>query len=401
MFTGKGGVGKTTTAAAVALANARRGAATLVLSTDAAHSLGDALDRDLSASGSTGPVSIEPCLHALQASGRAHFDGSWTIVHDYLASTLSSLGVDPLVAEEMTSLPGSEEIAALLEVRDQVRSGRWDLVIVDCAPTAETLRMLALPESIAWHLGRMIPGTVGLRRAARPAAAAALGIPLPDVRFLEVIRAAYEDMLGVHEILASPRASVRLVMTPEAVVIAESRRTWTSLSLYGYAVDAVYVNKVLPPSAAGEAGAAADWLASWNRAQTAGIAEVSQSFDGLPVIRAPYLPQEPVGPDALAGLAAAWQDEALTGHVLDAVATRTMRVDRTTEGYTLALPLPLTTAREVGLQRREDELVLTVGDHRRIVTLPAVLTRCTVVSARVRSGALTVGFVPDPAQWPR
>lgn len=402
LFTGKGGVGKTTTAAAAALANARRGVATLVLSTDAAHSLGDAFDRDLSRSGGTGPVPIEPGLHALQVSGTAHFDGSWTVVHDYLVTTLAAIGVDPLVAEEMTSLPGAEEIAALLEVRDQVRSGRWGLVVVDCAPTAETLRMLALPENLAWHLGRMIPGTVGLRRAARPAAAAALGIPLPDVRVLEVIRTWYEDMIAVHEILASERAAVRLVTTPESVVIAESRRTWTSLSLYGYAVDAVYVNKVLPAVAGGgDTGPSARWLASWNRAQEEGIAEVGQSFAGLPVIRAPYLAAEPVGADALAGLAAAWTDETPSSSISTTGPRRTMRIDRTPEGYQLALRLPFTSARDVGLQRRADELILTVGEHRRIVTLPAVLTRCTVSGAGVRSGALVVSFVPDPAQWPR
>jgi arsenite-transporting ATPase len=400
LFTGKGGVGKTTTAAAAALSSARAGIETLVLSTDAAHSLGDAFGVPLDVA--YGPVQIEDHLHAMQVSGRAHFAGSWTVVHGYLVQTLAALGVDPVVAEEMTSLPGAEEIAALLELRTQVESGSWDLVVVDCAPTAETLRMLALPENLAWHLGRMIPGTVGLRRAARPAAAAALGIPLPDVEVLEVIRDWYADMLAVRAILASPRASVRLVTTPESVVIAESRRTWTSLSLYGYAVDAVYVNKILPRVADGEDGLAAAWLASWNEAQERGIAEVVTSFDGIAVVRAPYLSCEPVGPDALAALGATWADEALAGgDILDPVDAAAMRVDRTADGYTLALRLPLTSAREVGLQRREDDLILTVGDHRRIVTLPSVLTRCTVSGASVRSGALTVGFVPDPAQWPR
>lgn len=382
------------------MSSARAGIETLVLSTDAAHSLGDAFGVDLRGGG--GPVAIEEHLHALQVSGRAHFAGSWTVVHGYLVQTLSALGVDPLVAEEMTSLPGAEEIAALLELRTQAESGRWDLVVVDCAPTAETLRMLALPENLAWHLGRMIPGTVGLRRAARPAAAAALGIPLPGVEILEVIRDWYADMLAVRAILGSGRASVRLVTTPESVVIAESRRTWTSLSLYGYAVDAIYVNKILPYVGAGETGAAAAWLASWNDAQERGFGEVVSSFAGIAVVRAPYLAREPVGPDALAALGSSWVDESGIGlDILDAVDAAAMRVDRTADGYTLALRLPLTSAREVGLQRREDDLILTVGDHRRIVTLPAVLTRCTVSGASVRSGSLTVGFVPDPAQWPR
>lgn len=403
LFTGKGGVGKTTTAAATAVAGARSGISTLVLSTDAAHSLGDALDRDLSGPAASGPVEIEPNLSALQVSGRTYFEGTWTVVQAYLVETLGALGVDPVVAEEMTSLPGAEEIAALLELRAQVESGRWELIVVDCAPTAETLRLLALPENLAWHLGRFIPGGPGMRRAARPAAAAALGIPLPGPEVLQVIKGWHDDMLAVHRLLSGDRSSVRLVTTPESVVIAESRRTWTSLSLYGYAVDAVVVNKILPsPGGDDGIGAAVTWLQSWNAAQARGVAEVVQSFAGVPIVRSPYLAREPIGPDALAELADGLDTSMLVGHGLrDSVATSPMRVDRTADGFTLAVHLPLTSARDVGLQRREDELILTVGDHRRIVTLPSVLTRCVVSGASVRGGSLAVSFVPDPLLWPR
>ncbi len=400
LFTGKGGVGKTTSAAATAVASARAGIATLVLSTDAAHSLGDALDRDLSASATTGPIEVEASLYALQVSGRAHFEGSWNLVQGYLVEMLSALGVDPLVAEEMTSLPGADEIAALLELRDQVESGRWDLVVVDCAPTAETLRLLALPENLAWHLGRFLPGGPGLRRAARPAAAAALGIPLPGPEVLQVVRDWHDDMIAVRRILGGQHASVRLVTTPESVVIAEARRTWTSLSLYGYAVDAVYINKILPAPSPTDRGTAVAWLTSWNAAQARGMADVAASFVGVPIVRSPYLAQEPVGADALADLAGRLDTPDMAS-LLDPVASSPMRVARTAEGFTLALHLPLTSARDVGLLRREDELILTVGDHRRIVTLPSVLTRCIVSGASVRSGDLAVSFVPDPDLWPR
>ncbi len=373
------------------------------MSTDAAHSLGDALDRDLGATGTGAAHRIEDHLHALQVSGNRHFDGSWDVVQAYLVDTLAALGVDPVVAEEMTSLPGAEEIAALLELREQARSGRWELIVVDCAPTAETLRLLAFPESLAWHLRRVLPGTAGMRRAARPAAAAALGIPLPGPEIVEILRRWHDDMLAVRHLLASATSSVRLVTTPESVVIAESRRTWTSLSLYGYAVDAVYVNKILPAPALKEGdGAAAQWLRSWNAAQARGIDEVVQSFVGVPVVRSPYLEREPIGPAALAELHGQLDLGTLAGRDITKPATaEPMQVRRTDAGFDLALRLPLTSAKEVGLQRRADELLLTVGDHRRIVTLPSVLSRCTVADARVRSGHLTIAFVPDPAQWPR
>lgn len=374
------------------------------MSTDAAHSLGDALDRDLTGTGRGEPLAIEPRLSALQVSGRRHFDGSWDVVQEYLVTTLGALGVDPVVAEEMTSLPGAEEIAALLELRTQAESGRWELIVVDCAPTAETLRLLAFPENLAWHLRRMLPGTAGMRRAARPAAAAALGIPLPGPEVVDIVRRWHDDMLAVRALLAADRSSVRLVTTPESVVIAESRRTWTSLSLYGYCVDAVYVNKILPAPDPAEAvgSGAAGFLRSWNQAQARGVAEVVQSFEGIPVVRSPYLDREPIGPDALHTLAQSLDLGTLAGaDLLATVPTSPMAVRRTDQGFDLALHLPLTSASEVGLQRRADELLLTVGEHRRIVTLPSVLRRCDVAGARVRSGRLTVAFVPDPAQWPR
>ncbi len=170
LFTGKGGVGKTTTAAACAVRAARSGTRTLVMSTDAAHSLGDALGVGL---GGAGRVEVEPQLTALQVSAQGRLGAQWRVVQDYLLEVLDTLGIDPVVAEELTSLPGAEEIAALLELRSRADSGEWDLIVVDCAPTAETLRLLALPEALAWHLERLLPAQRGLMRTLRPAAAAA------------------------------------------------------------------------------------------------------------------------------------------------------------------------------------------------------------------------------------
>src|SRR3954469_5816857 len=227
LFTGKGGVGKTTTAAETAVHAARAGTKTLVMSTDAAHSLGDALDVDLTpARGGEQPVrEVEPGLYALQVSASTSARTSWQTVRSYVHGLLDSLGVDPVVGEELTSLPGAEEVAALLELRAQVESGPWDLVVVDCAPTAETLRLLALPEALAWHLERLLPAQRGLIRTLRPAAAAAAGVPLPGPGVVEAVTGWHRQMRAVHRILTGDRTSVRLVLTPERVVIAESRRT--------------------------------------------------------------------------------------------------------------------------------------------------------------------------------
>ena len=397
LFTGKGGVGKTTTAAACAVRAARSGTRTLVMSTDAAHSLGDALGVGL---GGAGRVEVEPQLTALQVSAQGRLGAQWRVVQDYLLEVLDTLGIDPVVAEELTSLPGAEEIAALLELRSRADSGEWDLIVVDCAPTAETLRLLALPEALAWHLERLLPAQRGLMRTLRPAAAAAAGMPLPSPEVATTVSGWYRQMRDVHALLTGPAASVRLVLTPERVVIAEARRTWTSLGLYGFAVDGVVVNRVIPAAAArGDA-----WRRSWNEAQRVGLVEVAESFAGLPILRVPYLAGEPIGTDALDALAGLIEGDVSTTDdplgVLGPVRHDGMRVRRSGSGYVLSLPLPLVHAREVDLKRRDAELLVSVGDHRRVLSLPAALQRCVVRGARVREGTLRVTFEPDPDLWP-
>ena len=402
LFTGKGGVGKTTTAAATAVQAARQGIKTLVMSTDAAHSLGDALGVDLSmAADHLDPavdpvVEVEPGLYALQLSTAHSVRRSWRSVQDYLLTVLSSLGVDPVVADEMTELPGADEIVALLELRAQVESGPWDLVIVDCAPTAETLRLLALPEALAWHLDRLMPAQRGLLRRLRPAAAAAAGLPLPELQVVESLRRWREALQDIRSILTAETSSVRLVLTPERVVIAESRRMLTSLRLYGFAVDQVMVNRVFPQTDQESTDTA--WLAGWNQAQQRGLSEVRHSFEPLPIVITPYLPHEPVGVDALAALAQVRTGEIHDVLTLAPVPGMTVRPDDA--GYLLTLPLPLVTAAEVDLKRRGDELLVAVGDHRRVLSLPSVLRRCIVMGATVRGDTLRVRFMPDEKVWP-
>ena len=399
LFTGKGGVGKTTTAAATAVQAARRGIKTLVMSTDAAHSLGDALGVDLVTNAlEAGPlVDVESGLCALQVSASHSARRSWRSVQDYLLTVLGSLGIDPVVADEVTELPGADEIVALLELRAQVESGPWDLVVVDCAPTAETLRLLALPEALTWHLEKLMPAQRGLLRTLRPAAQAAAGLPLPGVQVVDTLRRWRESLRDIQSVLTAESTSVRIVLTPERVVIAESRRTLTALGLYGVTVDQVVVNRVFPDARLGSRNDG--WLAGWNEAQQRGLAEVRQSFDPLPIVITPYLPREPVGTDALAALA-----EARTGDIRDVLVTfpaQVMSVRPDDGGFLLTLPLPLVTAGEVDLKRRDDELLISVGSQRRVLSLPSVLRRCLVTKATVRDAMLRVRFVPDEKVWPR
>jgi arsenite-transporting ATPase len=387
LFTGKGGVGKTTTAAATAVHAARRGTKTLVLSTDAAHSLADALGVALAGA----PTEVEPGLFAQQVDVRARAERSWRGIQEYLLSVLGALGVDAAAAEELTVLPGAEEVLALLEVRDQVRDGPWDLVVVDCAPTAETLRLLALPEALARYVDTVLPDR-RLLRALRPVADRARGgVPVPPEPVLDAVDRLHAELTEVRQVLTAPGTSVRLVLTPESVVVAEARRTLTSLALYGYPVDGVVANRVVPDGDD-------PWRAAWARSQAERLVEVRESFAPAPVLVCPYLDAEPVGPDALAAVAGRLYDGA-PDPLASPDCPPPLRVERSRYEFVLGLLLPLAERRDVDLARRGDDLVVTVGPHRRVLALPSALRRCVVVGASLRDGVLRIRFEPDPELW--
>ncbi len=380
LFTGKGGVGKTTTAAGTAVLTARGGSRTLILSTDAAHSLQDTFGVPIGSE----PTEVEEQLYVQQVDTQRRFEQSWVEIQRYLLSVLDAAGVDPITAEELTVIPGAEEVLALLELRSQVLSGRWDVVMVDCAPTAETLRLLALPEALGWYMDRVFPAERRIVKALRPVLAKAAGVPMPHDTVFDAFERLHRDLEEVHRLLTAEHASVRLVLTPETVVLAEARRSLTTLSLYGYRVDGVVANRVFPADGADE------WRRTWVAAQTEVLAEVEQSFAGLPVWRSSYQSAEPVGPEALGAFAHAAYAGA--DPLRDATGDAPMSLSRTRSGVVLRIALPFVDKSEIDLARHGDELVVTVGPYRRLIALPAALSRHDVAGARVEGGALQVRF---------
>ena len=380
LFTGKGGVGKTTSAAGTAALAARSGQRTLIVSTDAAHSLGDAFGLRLGAE----PQQIGQDLWVHQVDAQRRFERSWGEIQGYLMSVLDAAGVDPITAEELTVIPGAEEVLALLELRTHALSGRWDVIIVDCAPTAETLRLLALPEALGWYMNRVFGVQRRMVRALRPVLTRAAGVPMPEDSVFGAIERLHRDLEEVQQILTEKDATVRLVLTPESVVVAEARRSLTTLSLYGYRVDGVIANRVFPQ---GEGDA---WREGWVTAQQAVLAEIEQSFADVPIWRSAYSSGEPVGSEALAAFAEAAYDggDPLAGTNGEGP----MSISRTSTGAVLRIALPFAEKRDVDLARHGDELVVTVGSYRRLLALPAALSRHTVTAARVEDGALQVRF---------
>jgi arsenite-transporting ATPase len=380
LFTGKGGVGKSTVAAGTAALAAASGHRTLVLSTDPAHSLADAFGAHVGPE----PTRVAEGLFVQQVDAQLRFEQSWSEIQRYLLSVLDVAGVDPLAAEELTVIPGAEEVLALLELRLHALSGAWDVIVVDCAPTAETLRLLALPEALGWYMHRVLPVERRVVKALKPVLTRAAGVPMPGDSVFDAVERLHAELDEVQALLSGPGASVRLVLTPENVVLAEARRSYTTLSLYGYRVDGVIANRVFPD------GGSDDWRAGWVTAQDRVLTEVAQSFAGLPVWRSLYRAGEPVGVTTLIDLARELYDGA------DPLAAPggegPFRVTRNTRGAVLGLALPNVTRAEVDLARHGDDLVVTVGSYRRLLTLPAGLSRHRIAGARVDHGELQVRF---------
>ncbi|GAA4366706.1 ArsA family ATPase [Nocardioides caricicola] len=358
-----------------------------MLSTDAAHSLADAYG---CAPGTIGaePAEVADGLFVQQVDAQLRFEQSWADIQRYLLSVLDVAGVDPVAAEELTVIPGAEEVLALLELRVQALTGGWDVIVVDCAPTAETLRLLALPEALGWYMHRVFPMERRVVKALRPVLSRAAGVPMPGDSVFDAVERLHAELEEVRELLSGPDASVRLVLTPENVVLAEARRSYTSLSLFGYRVDGVVANRVFP------AEGADDWRAGWVLAQDEVLERVDESFAGLPIWRSPYRPREPVGVETLSALA-----REVYG-ADDPLATTPgkgpFRITRTDTGAVLRLSLPLVSRAEVNLARNGDDLVVTVGSYRRLLTLPSGLARHRIAGARVEQGELRVRFIEDP-----
>ena len=384
LFTGKGGVGKSTLAAATACASARAGRRTLVMSADAAHSLADAL----ACEAAHVPVEAAGGLWVQHIDAQNLFEQSWGDISAYLTSVFQAAGLESVAAEELAVVPGAEEVLALLEVRSAVASGHWDTVIVDCAPTAETLRLLSLPEALGWYIDRLFPVQRRLVRAARPVLARAAGVPMPTDPVFGAVERLHRDLGEVHRMLTGPGASVRLVLTPEQVVLAEARRAYTLLSLFGYRIDGVVANRVFP------AEGADDWRSGWVRAQQRVLADLDVSFAGLTHWSAPYRSCEPVGSHELLALA----DEVYGDQDPLSGAEGPPAFDISREGRVtvLRLSVPLVGKTDIALARKGDELVISLGAYRRLLTLPSGLARQRVAGASVREGQLQVRFEQAP-----
>jgi arsenite/tail-anchored protein-transporting ATPase len=390
LYTGKGGVGKTSVAASTARRCAASGLRTLVISTDPAHSLSESLAAELSGEA----TQVSDHLWGQEVKAQEEMEHHWSGVQDWLGELLIERGVDRISAEELTVPPGMDELFSLLRLQAQHHTDEWDAIIVDCAPTGETLRLLSFPDLARWWIEKVFPKERQIMAAARPIARSLLDIPLPSAAVFSDIQRLSENLIAMNEILRDrERSTIRLVMNPDKMVIGEAMRTFTYLNLYGYVTDAVVVNRIFPEDVG-------TYFGKWRRLQQEQLELVESAFAPVPVLRAPYFDQEVIGPEMLDRLGS----ELFAAHEPEAIlySSITQELVVAEDHARLWLALPFADKGEISLKKIGLELIIGVGDQKRTIILPPALAGFRPSEATFEDGALEVTFdgAPRPSQRP-
>jgi arsenite/tail-anchored protein-transporting ATPase len=389
VYTGKGGVGKTSVAAATAVRAAELGYRTIVLSTDLAHSLADSLDVHLGAEA----TQVADNLWGQETDIYNNLQTHWGTVQTWLNAILRWQGsVDTLVADELTILPGMDELANLLWINTHRESGSYDVIVVDAAPTGETLRLLSFPDVMRWWMERIFPIHRRAMGVARPLLRSFVDMPLPTEQVYDSIERLFGQLDQLHRMLIDPQlTSVRLVLNPEKMVVAEAQRTSTYFHLFGYPSDLVVANRVLPPEVTDP------YFAAWKDTQARYLQRVEEGFQPLPIKQVPLFDDEVVGLEALGRMARALYGDDDPTRVYYAGRAQTLEAS-TEGGYQLTLPLPFAARGDVTLRQTGDELFVHVGAHRRHIILPRALVGLQATRARLDEGSATLAISFEPVR---
>ena len=381
LYTGKGGVGKTSVAASTALRAADLGYRTLVMSTDVAHSLADSLDMELQAE----PTRITDNLWGQEIDVLKEMQTHWSIVQDWLAALMQWQGMDEVVAEEVAVLPGMEEMVGLLNITHHYDSGNFDTIIVDCAPTGETLRLLSFPEMARWYMRKLFPIERRVATALGPMARGLFNLPVPDPKVFDSIQDLFHGLERMRSILGDPeQSSVRLVLNPEKMVIRETQRTFTYLNLYGYYTDLIVCNRLIPDTV--EDG----FFKMWKDSQARYFHLIEEGFAPVPIRVSHLLDREVVGLEPLREMGLTLFGEDDPASIFYEGSTQT--VTREDDGHVMTVNLPFLGREDINLMQHGDELVIQAGQHRRNIVLPRILVDLPVSVARMEGSSLKLKF---------
>jgi arsenite-transporting ATPase len=387
IFTGKGGVGKTTVAAATAVRAAKAGLRTLVMSTDPAHSLADAFDVPLGGDA----TKVNANLWGQQIDAQARLEEGWREIQEYVLGVMEWGGVDAISAEELSVIPGLDELFSLTDVKRASDDGGYDLLVVDCAPTAETLRLLSLPDVLNWYFERIFPIERKVAKVVRPVFNRVIGPLIANDQVFRAVERMHRTLEDVRALLTDQSAStVRLVMNAEKMVIAEARRTYTYLNLFGYRVDAVVCNRLLPEEVHDP------YFQKWKAVQGEHLETIREAFSPVPVLTVPLYDREMIGVRLLDKLGADLYGDHDPSSVL--YQDEPVKIRKRGEGYVLSLRLPFTAKTDLDLMRKGEDIHVKVGPYRRTFMLPTVLARLDIADATFEDGRLNIAFIKRDSQ---
>lgn len=380
-YTGKGGVGKTSVAAATALRAAKLGYKTLIMSTDSAHSLSDSLEVLL-----TGEIKhVGKNLDAIEIEVQYEIESKWEEIHGYVSEFLESQGIEPVTAKELAVLPGLDFMSALFYIDQFAKEGAYDVIIVDTAPTADTIRLLSYPDIANWYIDKIFGVMRKLVKLARATVGRVMRTPLPPDTVLDDIQWMKDRLSSVRKIMTDPsKTSIRLVLNPEKMVITETMRAYTYLSLYGYTVEAIVINRIFPKDSG------SGYFDERLREQKKYLQQIEEAFSPLKMLRAQMFSKEVVGRKTLEKLA-----DSLFG---DTDPTQIYRKERPMKMYeeegnkVLAIKLPFVVDRPVELYNRKDLLIVSIGSYKRMITLPYTYADLEVKRAAMEGGWLKITF---------
>jgi arsenite-transporting ATPase len=388
LYTGKGGVGKTSIAAATGVRCAALGYRTIVVSTDSAHSLADSFDIPLGPE----PTRVTDNLWGQELDVLQQTDKYLGSLKRYAASVLSIRGLDRIVAEELTVLPGIEELTSLIQVVQLYDTGDYDVIILDCAPTGATLQLLTMPEIGRWYLEKIVPAEKRILNLGRPILRAFVNGPIPEKEIHEALERLVTQVKRMQRLLTDRKhASARLVLNPEKMVIKETRRAYMYLSLYGYPVDALICNRMLPPEAT------SNYLQEWRSIQQGYRQTVEESFAPLPILDVPLFSREVVGPEMLRHMGTTLFADRDPTDVL--YTSEEQYIVEDGNGYTLRVPLPVPSGKIQLNRLSPDELIVHIGNRKRILSLPHTLAAMKIRGARHQDNVLHIEFAPSRSGW--